>query len=169
MHLHLLEIYRGPESGVRTPNIFPIIGSHLKNLFSSWRAIIWNQATANIGCVGWLEFQGLEWGKLSLCGWMCVSAWIENHIAEILQVPGFEQPQWAVDSRSWNMEMWGVYWRQKVIVWEAVMIYVLHCGHCVWPSTSMLSTRTHTPLIHMIKLFPARRYTLVESAYFFIL
>lgn len=90
-----------------------------------------------------MEFQGLEWEKLSLCGWMCVSAWIENHIAEILQVPGFEQPQWDVDSPSWNFEMWGVYWRQKVIVWEAV-IYVHHCAHCVGPSTSMLSTRTHT-------------------------
>lgn len=33
MRLHLLEIYRGPESGVETPSVFPIIGSHLKSLF----------------------------------------------------------------------------------------------------------------------------------------
>lgn len=33
MLLHLLEIYRGPESGVETPSVFPIICLDLKSLF----------------------------------------------------------------------------------------------------------------------------------------
>lgn len=94
--------------------------------------------------MGCLEFQDLEWEKLSLCGCVCLLEFgfvVENHIVEILEIP---QPQWVVESWSWNMEMWGVYWRRKVIVWGAVMIYVLHCGHCVGPTTSMQPTPIHT-------------------------
>ncbi len=57
-------------------------------------------------------------------------------------------------------------------------------GHCLggcddicsslWPLCgakyiNAVNSDTHTTLIHMMKLFPAHRYTLVESAYFFFL
>lgn len=164
MRLHLLEIYREPESGVRTPSIFPIIGSHLKSLFSSWRAITWNQATANLGCVGWLEFQGLEWDKWSLCGWMCERMNRESYSRNI------------AGSRVWTAPMELEYGNVGSLL-KAEGDCLGGCDDIcssLWPLCgakyiNAVNSDTHTPLIHMMKLFPAHRYTLVESAHFFFL
>lgn len=143
MLLHLLEIYRGPESGVETPSVFPIICLHLKSLF-----FLKGNHLESSNHKSWLcGVAGIPWprmGKNGICVDVCVfGIGFECECIQriILQVPGFVQPQWAVDSWSWDMEMCGVCWRRKVIVWEAVMIYVLHYGHCVGPSRSMQPTR----------------------------